>query len=74
MSESLGGRRSSDDETVVRDTETSLVAALQESDTAVDATHDATVDAGRSTNRRRLVTVAGLLLAALGLLVARRRG
>lgn len=60
-------------QSIVRDTETSLVAALQESDSAVDATHDAAVDAGRRT-RRRMLTVAGLALAALGLLVARRRG
>lgn len=58
---------------IVRDTETSLVAALQESDSAVDATQDAAADAGRRT-RRRMLTAAGLLLAALGMLVARRRG
>jgi hypothetical protein len=60
-------------EAIVRDTETSLVAALQESDSAVDATHDAAADAGRRT-RRRMLTVAGVVLAGLGLLVARRRG
>lgn len=62
------------DEMIVRDTEESLVAALQESDTAVDAAHDATVDAGSRTRRRRMITVGGLLLAAIGLVVARRRG
>lgn len=62
------------DDAVIRDAEESLVAALQESDTAVEAFHDAEVDAraGRSSNRWR-VGIAGVLLAALGFVVARRR-
>ena len=62
------------DEIIARDTEESLVAALQESDSAVDAVHDANADAGRKERRRRMITVGGMLLAALGLVVARRRG
>jgi len=62
------------DETVVRDAEESLVAALHESDTAVETVRDETIDgAVRAPNRRWTVGFAGLILALLGLLVARRR-
>lgn len=62
------------DDEVVRDAEESLVAALQESDTAIEALHDAGADHAVSGDRRRLrIGLAGLLLAMLGLVVARRR-
>jgi hypothetical protein len=62
------------DEAVIRDAEESLVAALQESDTAVEALHDAEVDARAAGGSRRWrFGVAGALLAALGFVVARRR-
>ncbi|MCB0877739.1 MAG: hypothetical protein KDC46_02000 [Thermoleophilia bacterium] len=62
------------DDEVLRDAEESLVAALQESDTAVEAMQDAEADArdGR-TSRRWQVGIAGVVLAALGFVVARRR-
>lgn len=61
-------------EEVVRDAEESLVAALQESDTAVEAMGDSTVDGPYAApSRRWQIGVAGLLLAALGIIVARRR-
>ena len=63
-----------DDHEVLRDAEESLVAALQESDTAVEAMHDSEVD-GRSMrdDRRVRIGIAAALLAALGIMVARRR-
>ncbi|MCW2921064.1 MAG: hypothetical protein JWL76_938 [Thermoleophilia bacterium] len=63
-----------DDHEVVRDAEESLVAALQESDTAVEAMQDSGAD-GRSLrdSRRWRIGVAGTLLALLGIMVARRR-
>jgi hypothetical protein len=63
-----------DDPEVVRDAEESLVAALQESDTAVEALHDSGTD-GRSLrdSRRWRIGIAGTLLALLGIVVARRR-
>jgi hypothetical protein len=62
------------DEEVVRDAEESLVAALQESDTAVEAFQDTSVDGGSPlADPRWRIGLAGLLLAALGLVVARRR-
>ena len=62
------------DEAVLRDAEESLVAALQESDTAVEAMQDAEQDVreGRVSRRWR-IGIAGTLLAALGVVVARRR-
>lgn len=64
-----------DPETVARDAEESLVAALQESDTAVEALHDVGAgvvpDAGAAA--RPKLWVAGAVLAVLGLVVARRR-
>ncbi|MBC7461339.1 MAG: hypothetical protein H7287_08250 [Thermoleophilia bacterium] len=64
----------SDDERAVRDVEEGLIAALQESDTAVEALQDSTQDAPRSARRtRHAVGAAGLLLALLALVVARRR-
>jgi hypothetical protein len=70
-------RRSIDDlvdEEVVRDAEESLVAALQESDTAVEALQDTSIDGGLPlADRRWRIGLAGLLLAVLGLVVARRR-
>jgi hypothetical protein len=62
------------DEQVVRDAEESLVAALQESDTAVEALGDSGVDARADGSRRRwTIGIAGTLLALLGFMVARRR-
>ena len=62
------------DEQVVRDAEESLVAALQESDTAVEALVDSGSDAGAEGTRRRwTIGIAGSLLALLGIMVARRR-
>lgn len=66
------------DEAVVRDAEESLVAALQESDTAIEAIADSGSDAdgaphARGSRRRWTVGIAGLVLAALGIMVARRR-
>ena len=63
-----------DDQEVVRDAEETLVAALQESDTAVEALHDSGTD-GRSPHdsRRWRIGIAGTLLALLGIVVARRR-
>lgn len=63
-----------DDHEVLRDAEESLVAALQESDTAVEALHDSEAD-GRSMrdDRRVRIGIAAALLAALGIMVARRR-
>jgi hypothetical protein len=62
------------DEQVVRDAEESLVAALQESDTAVEALGDSGVDARADGARRRwTIGIAGTLLAVLGIVVARRR-
>jgi hypothetical protein len=63
-----------DDPEVVRDAEESLVAALQESDTAVEALQDSGTD-GRSLrdSRRWRIGIAGTLLALLGIMVARRR-
>jgi hypothetical protein len=62
------------DEQVVSDVEESLVAALQESDTAVEALGDSGADARADGSRRRwTIGVAGTLLALLGIMVARRR-
>lgn len=61
-----------DEHELVRDAEESLVAALQESDTAVEAIADAGVD-GPPRSRVWTITATGLLLGLLGLLVARRR-
>ncbi len=62
------------DEQVVRDAEASLVAALQESDTAMETFQDAELDSrSGAASRRWTITIAGLALAALGLVVARRR-
>lgn len=62
------------DDEVVRDAEESLVAALQESDTALEALHDAGTDQAATGDRRGWrIGIAGLILAALGLVVARRR-
>lgn len=59
---------------VLRDAEESLVAALQESDTAVEALHDTAHDAPDDRSRQRwTVGLAGLVLAVLGFVVARRR-
>lgn len=68
------GEQAERDEAVIRDAEESLVAALQESDTAVEALQDAEADArdGRVSQRWK-IGVAGTLLAALGVVVARRR-
>ncbi len=62
------------DEAVLRDAEETLVAALQESDTAVEAMQDAEHDVreGRI-SRRWSFGIAGALLAVLGVVVARRR-
>lgn len=59
---------------VERHAEESLVAALQESDTAVEALQDADTDAreGR-VSRRWQIGIMGLVLALLGILVARSR-
>ncbi len=63
-----------DDHEVVRDAEESLVAALQESDTAVEAMHDSGADGGSLHDARRWrIGIAGALLALLGIMVARRR-
>lgn len=64
-----------EEQQVVRDAEESLVAALQESDTAAEAIIDSGVDAGVEgrSRRRWTIGVAGTLLAALGFVVARRR-
>lgn len=62
------------DEQVVRDAEESLVAALQESDTAVEALGDSGLDARADGSRRRwTIGIAGALLGLLGVMVARRR-
>jgi hypothetical protein len=62
------------DEQVVRDAEESLVAALQESDTAVEALGDSGMNPGADGSRRRwTIGIAGSLLALLGIMVARRR-
>jgi hypothetical protein len=63
-----------DEQEVVRDAEESLVAALQESDTAAEALQDSASD-GRSLreSRRWRIGIAGTLLALLGIMVARRR-
>jgi hypothetical protein len=59
---------------VLRDAEESLVAALQESDTAVEAMGDTGSHAPDAAARRRwTIGVAGVVLAALGIMVARRR-
>ena len=59
---------------VRRDAEESLVAALQESDTAVEAMQDSSVDTPEPWHRRHWqIGVAGLIVAALGILVTRRR-
>ncbi len=63
-----------DDQEVVRDAEESLVAALQESDTAVEAMQDSGTDRASWRDARRWrIGIAGTLLALLGILVARRR-
>jgi hypothetical protein len=62
------------DGVVVRDAEESFVAALQESDTAVETIGDSNATSRREAWRnRRAIGAAGVLLAALALLVARRR-
>ncbi|MCW2974601.1 MAG: hypothetical protein JWN72_2874 [Thermoleophilia bacterium] len=64
----------SDDERAMRDVEEGLVAALQESDTAVETLQDSTQDAPRVARRRRgAIGAAGMLLALLALVVTRRR-
>lgn len=63
-----------EEQQVVRDAEESLVAALQESDTAVEALADSEADAGAGpASGRRKLGIAAMLLAALGVMVARRR-
>jgi hypothetical protein len=64
-----------DDQELLRDAEESLVAALQESDTAAEALADSNADASPLPGSRRRWTIgaAGLMLAVLGLVVARRR-
>lgn len=63
-----------DAELVLRDAEESLVAALQESDTAVEAIHDTGADESPRRSRRRWKLAAGgLVLALLSIMVARRR-
>lgn len=63
-----------DDHEVVRDAEESLVAALQESDTAVEALHDSGADGRALRDQRRWrIGIAGMMLALLGIMVARRR-
>lgn len=58
----------------MRDAEESLVAALQESDTAVEAIGDAGADAADDiAGRRWKIGIAGTMLALLGIVVARRR-
>jgi hypothetical protein len=59
------------DESVVRDAEESLVAALQESDTAVEMLHDDESDMPHRPWWH--IGLAGIVLAALGIMVARRR-
>lgn len=70
-------------EAAARDCEQSLVAALQESDTAVEALNDGVNDArsgeevatwrARAGRHPLRVSLAGLMLAAIGLLFAARR-
>jgi hypothetical protein len=63
-----------EEQELLRDAEESLVAALQESDTAVEALGDTGADAtGRASRRQWTIGAAGLVLAALGFMVARRR-
>lgn len=74
---------------IIREAESALIAALQESDTPLEAAHDAAYDAaqenlvedgdaGLSVHRvrvfspRRAITFAGLTLAAIGIIAARR--
>ncbi|MCW2926564.1 MAG: hypothetical protein JWM86_532 [Thermoleophilia bacterium] len=68
-------RAEATDDSVVRDAEESLVAALQESDTAVEAMQDSASGAGPDAagDRRRWAVGAGVVLALLGVFVARRR-
>ncbi|MCW2923127.1 MAG: hypothetical protein JWM98_531 [Thermoleophilia bacterium] len=69
-----GARDDSEPEELVRDAAESLVAALHESDTAVEAMGDSGGSTPAAQGLRRWhVGLAGLLLAALGILVARRR-
>jgi hypothetical protein len=73
-SEDAPAELADDASAVLRDCEESLVAALQESDTAVEAIGDTGSDAGSARSRRRwTIGAAGLALAALGFMVARRR-
>jgi hypothetical protein len=76
----LGRRRNElhveyvEDGGVLRDAEESLVAALQESDTAIETLGDAGTDGAAGDSRRRwTIGAAGLALALLGFMVARRR-
>jgi MYXO-CTERM domain-containing protein len=59
---------------VRHDTAEAMVAALQESDTAVEAIHDASVDDPAQARRNtRRIGIAAAALLLIGLLVARRR-
>ena len=58
----------------MRDAEESLVAALHESDTAVEAMQDSGLDSDVARSRWTWrIGLAGLVLALLGIMVARRR-
>lgn len=61
------------DFSVMRDAGSTLVAALEESDTTIDASQDAIADAGKRKTRRRLLTLGGLLLAVLSVFVVRKK-
>lgn len=63
-----------DDPTVVRDAEESLVAALQESDTALEVLQDEAAQPGPRWRSRRGLTLTGVVLAAIALVVLKRRG
>lgn len=63
-----------DPDVVTRDVEETFIAALQESDTAVETIQDAGATPHAAWWRRhRRVGVMGMLLALVGLMVARRR-
>lgn len=73
-SEAIGESADAGDADVALDAERSLVAALQESDTAVETMQDTSADGRREVpGRAWTIGAAGLILAGLGLLVARRR-
>lgn len=61
------------DEDLQRDAEESLVAALQESDTAVEVLHDQGQDDPAGGRRGWAIGLTGLVLAVAALVVARRR-